>query len=261
MADATDAVTGGGKKNKQIMYGAAGIAAAYVVYRWYRARSGGSAVSTATDAAGAAAGAGTGGAGGTYTNPDPLAGSLYNSGSASGSAPATDTAWTAAVEQDLGGIGYDSQTVAEAIAAYLGGQPLTTTQATIIRVAWAYEGHPPGHPNLPINTAPSTGGVTSATGTANTPTNFHLIANGTTSFRLGWDQEDPGVSFRLTINGHPGGTVLFGNQWIVDSGHAGIPIVPNTTYVCDLRAYDAKGNASQPASVTVHTTATATKKK
>jgi hypothetical protein len=69
---------------------------------------------------------------------------------ATGVAPTTDEQWTAAVQQDLEGIGYDPQVVATAIANYLASQSLTAAQVTIIRTAWAYEGRPPQHPNLPI---------------------------------------------------------------------------------------------------------------
>jgi hypothetical protein len=87
-------------------------------------------------------------AGGGYTNPAPITVSgTQNTGA--GSAPQTDQAWTQAVEADLTGVGYDPQTVATAVAQYLASQPLTAAQITIIRTAWAYEGRPPQHPNLP----------------------------------------------------------------------------------------------------------------
>lgn len=101
---------------------------------------------------------GTAGGGG-YSNPAPITVSGPQGGGA-GSAPQTDQAWTAAVEQDLTGIGYDPQAVATALAQYLASQPLTSAQVTIIRTAWAYEGRPPQHPALPIvqQPAPPAGG-------------------------------------------------------------------------------------------------------
>ena len=169
MAETT---TTGGKLSKKQWYVIAGVGAAYVGYRWYEAKkSGGSTTSTTpgtpigTDANGnevyqnsagqdvdangnpdTVAGLGTSSSGESYVNPNPITGS--SSGATSG--PSTDEQWTAAVEQDLENIGYDPTTVATAVAQYLASQPLTSAQVTIIRTAWAYEGRPPGEPNLPI---------------------------------------------------------------------------------------------------------------
>ena len=69
--------------------------------------------------------------GGGYSNPAPITVSGAQGTGDAGSAPQTDEAWTAAVEQDLTGIGYDPQAVATAIAQYLASQPLTSAQVTI----------------------------------------------------------------------------------------------------------------------------------
>jgi hypothetical protein len=145
----------GEMKRSYVITGVAG-AAAYVTYRWWKAKSsaGAAAAATTADTTGAAGTDTTGAAAtgdGSYTNPATYTGGAsYNSGTASGSAPQSDEEWTAAVEQDLSNLGYDPQTVAEALAQYLASQQLSSTQVTIIRMAWAYEGRPPQHPNLPI---------------------------------------------------------------------------------------------------------------
>ena len=181
MAEVT---TEGGKLSKQTWYVIGGIGAAYVGYRWYKAKhtsaNANAAVAGATppgqsvgvdpmgnpvylDANGNIVDANgnpdtlapTGGTGpGTYQNPNPQPASGLPP---AGTAPTTDEQWTAAVVQDLENIGYDPQAVATALAQYLGSQPLTSDQVVIVRLAWAYEGRPPQHPSLPIN---QSGGTT-----------------------------------------------------------------------------------------------------
>lgn len=161
MADQVD-VPGVGPLNKTWVIGGTSAAGAYVVYRWWRARSAASAapVPVAGDASAVPApgAAGSAGAGGAYVNPAPGAGggASYNAGTATGTAPTTNQAWTAAVVQNLGNLGYNPQTVAEALAAYLAQQPLTDAQTTIIRLAWSFEGRPPGNPSLNITSGGAT---------------------------------------------------------------------------------------------------------
>jgi hypothetical protein len=109
-----------------------------------------------TLASSVSAGLGTG-----YTNPAPL-GAVGTSSTTT--SPQTDEQWTAAVENDLEGIGYDPQTIATAIAQFLAKQPLTAQQVMIIRTAFAYEGHPPQNPSLPIITGGAGGGPTGGGG-------------------------------------------------------------------------------------------------
>lgn len=190
MADETT-----GKLSKKQWYILAAGGALYVGYRWYESRNTSStgtatAAGTATtpgtlvgtdangnpvylnssgqtvDANGNPDTVATGTAsslGESYVNPNPI----DETATATANEPSTDTAWTAAVEQDLENIGYDPQTVATAIAQYLASQPLTPAQVTIIRTAWAYEGRPPGEPNLPIiqtnGPGTTTGGGTGVT--------------------------------------------------------------------------------------------------
>jgi hypothetical protein len=57
--------------------------------------------------------------------------------------PTTNAAWSQYVQQQLATIGYDPETVAGAIGAYLAQIPLTATQAAIVQVALAECGPPP----------------------------------------------------------------------------------------------------------------------
>lgn len=120
-----------------------GAAAAYVGWRWFHARSTGTgAVPVPVDTANTAAGAGVTG----YSNPGGIA-AQADTGTG---APGDNQAWTAKAETDLSALGYDPQTVAAALAAYLASQPLTLDQQNIVRLAWAFEGKPPQNTNLAI---------------------------------------------------------------------------------------------------------------
>jgi hypothetical protein len=177
MTDQVD-IPGIGGMDKRIVYTLVAGATTFVGYRWWRSRSAPAAApglqsGLAPDGATGVPGVGTPGSD-AYSNPAPgrLGGSAtgstsFNAGSTSGSAPTTDQAWTLAVVADLSNLGYNPQTVSEALAAYLAGQALTTGQIMIVRQAWAFEGRPPGHPNLGVQSGgtdtPAPGSIPTAT--------------------------------------------------------------------------------------------------
>jgi hypothetical protein len=176
-----------GNQRKEYLLAGGGVAVLYFGYKWYKGRSSGTAgaagagtagagtagqgVYAGTDASGAPVYTNTAGqtvdangnpdtvanpagtAGGGYQNPAPITGTGLPP---TGTAPANDQQWTAAVEQDLQNLGYDPQAVATAVALYLASQPLTADQVNMIRQAWAFEGRPPDHPSLStiLSTAP-----------------------------------------------------------------------------------------------------------
>lgn len=73
--------------------------------------------------------------------------------------PTTNSDWAQRATTILvNTLGYDPQTVAQAIGDYLARQPLSTTEANLIRVAWGQLGRPPVG-DFPINTTPSSGGT------------------------------------------------------------------------------------------------------
>lgn len=98
----------------------------------------------------------------------------------SAAAVQTNAAWAQAAQAMLVAIGYDPETVAGALGAYLGGIPLTPTQVTIVQAALAEEGPPPvgsfsiiQSPGSPvIGPGPGGGGTTgTGTGTVTSPQN------------------------------------------------------------------------------------------
>ena len=149
-------------KNQAIFVAIGGAATVYLVYRHYKSASAvvndTSSTDTGTDTTGTDIDPETGYAYGSTEDEEALA-SL--SGEASGDAygtlssepyystvattqtPTTNAAWSQYVQQQLGTIGYDPETVAGAIGAYLSQIPLTATQAGIVQVALAECGPPP----------------------------------------------------------------------------------------------------------------------
>lgn len=86
-------------------------------------------------------------------------GAAYNPVSVSPTAVQTNAAWAQAAQQSLSSIGYDPETIAGALGAYLGHIGLTPTQVNIVQVAIAEEGPPPvgSFSIIAATTAPSTG--------------------------------------------------------------------------------------------------------
>ncbi len=131
-----------GKMNKKVVLPVVGVAAAYVGYRYWKARSTPADLSeddpayedagTLPGVAGAVKpdnsyGGGTGGNGGS--NDDDIT---------------TNSQWTRYAIQELAGSGrWDSGDVASALGNYLDRQPLTDDQATIVRAAIGVAGNPP----------------------------------------------------------------------------------------------------------------------
>ena len=161
MAEVTGKKIMGLSKNQAIFVAIGGAATVFLVYRHYKNAS---AVVNDTSSTGT----GTD----TSSDIDPETGYAYGStedeealaglsGEASGDAygtltsepyystvattqtPTTNAAWSQYVQQQLGTIGYDPETVAGAIGAYLSQIPLTATQAGIVQVALAECGPPP----------------------------------------------------------------------------------------------------------------------
>lgn len=152
-----------------------GLAAAFIVWRWWRSRSTSSATVTPVDPANTAADQSATG----YINPGGIA--AADTGTSS-TVITTDAAWTQKVIGDLESLGWNGQTVATALALYLSGQGLTADQELIVRAAWSVEGKPPEHPNLPIlpvQNPPTTGGGTGGTPTPAAPKLY--VADGKTS--------------------------------------------------------------------------------
>jgi len=141
-----------------------------------------------------------------------------------GEAYATNAEWASAVIAALPQITGDSSSdVATAVANYLAGLPLTSTQANDIQVALAEFGPPPtgsfsvvtqgsgsgptgtGTPP-PVETPPPT---TSGTGRLSAPSGVHLTINGQTGVRLQWTPVTGATSYvaQCKLGGANGTTV------------------------------------------------------
>src|SRR5579875_197316 len=94
------------------------------------------------------------------------AGDMYTGyGSPAALGPETNAQWAQQVQQTLTAIGYDPETVAGAVGAYLSQIPLSSNQAQIVQVAIAEDGPPP-QGSYAIVQQPSSPGAGPAGGTA-----------------------------------------------------------------------------------------------
>lgn len=129
---------------KVAVVGVGALAAGYVGYRWWQSRSASSAAATDTtdpgfdDTGTLPAVAGAVSADGSY------GGTTGGTGDAGTSQITTNAAWTQYALAQLSATGsYDAGAVAAALGNYLGSQPLSTDQQTIVRAAIAVAGYPP----------------------------------------------------------------------------------------------------------------------
>jgi len=83
---------------------------------------------------------------GPYVNPNPRASGSDTVDNQSGQI-LTNQQWSAAVTESLINVGYDAGFVASVLGKYLSKQPLTSDEANMVRVAWAYQGKPPEGPD------------------------------------------------------------------------------------------------------------------
>jgi hypothetical protein len=109
---------------------------------------------------------------------DGLDSEYYPATATTSTSPQTNSQWAQTAQQDLVNIGYDPETVAGAIGAYLGGIALTPTQVGIVQVALAEAGPPPTGSYSIITQGTTGGGTTGSTSTGSTSTG---TSTGTTS--------------------------------------------------------------------------------
>lgn len=182
-----------GKVKKRYVLVPAGLALAYVTYRWYQsnqaakdapAASDGTYTSDLTDMGLST----TGGA----TNVTGNNGSTVTDGT-SPNAIDTNSEWTNEAVQLLGNAGYDSATVYAALGEFLARRALDKTEASIARAAIAAAGQPPvGGPFSVLEEAGT------STGTLAAPTNVRAW-NGVTATRVGlqWDAVHGASHYRI----------------------------------------------------------------
>lgn len=172
-------VPGVGSTDKKVLLAIAGGGAAYVLYRYNKARKDAAAAAAATadtpgfgDGSGGVlpvvpgATAGVGIAGGETTT------------TANGNVPTTNAAWTQTAEQYLVGAGYDPGAVLKALGDYLASKSLTSDEQAIVQAAIAVAGYPPVG-NITIIPG-GDGAITHAV------TGLHITGVSDTSFQLNW---------------------------------------------------------------------------
>lgn len=171
-----------GKSKKWVVYGAGGLAATYVGWRWYQASQNSDDAPAQSD--------------GMYTTDDLSEYGLSTSGGATnvtGNTGSTVTdgtnpnavddnsEWTQKAVERLGNAGYDTATVYAALGEFLARRSLDASEATIARAALGAAGQPPiGGPYSVIEAA--------ATGTTSpaAPTGLKVTKVGTNYVNLAW---------------------------------------------------------------------------
>jgi hypothetical protein len=215
-----------GKTKKVYVLVPAGLAAAYVGWRWYQARSGANAAPAP-------------GADGTYTTPDltdmglSTTGGLGNVTGNTGSTVTDGTrpgsiddnaAWTAAATERLGDAGWDRQAVQAALGEFLARRALDKSEAAIVRAALAVAGQPPvGGPYPVIEEA--------ATGTGTLPAPAHLRAYNqvtTTQIPMQWDPVPGASHYEIYSTSSAYGFENLGSS--VDTFFYARNLTPNTSY-------------------------------
>jgi hypothetical protein len=182
-----------GKIKKRYVMIPAGLALAYVTYRWYQTRAEDlSADEAASD--------------GTYTTDDL---SEYGQSTSGGSTVvtgnngaqntdgtggmSTNAAWTNKAVELLTQQGYDGATVAGALGDFLARRGLTPTEATIARAAVAMTGQPPVGGPFPFIEQATTG-----TGVLAAPSNLRKWDTATdTIIGIQWDAVPGAHSYRI----------------------------------------------------------------
>lgn len=240
-----------GKIKKRYVAIPAGVALAYVTYRWYQTRQ---------DSADAAPAADDG----IYTTPDQ---SEYGQSTSGGSGVvvgnngnqttdgtegmSTNDAWTRKAVENLTNQGYDGATVAAALGDFLARRALTSAEASIARAAVAMTGQPPVGGPFPFNEQATTGG----TGVLAAPANLRkLEASTDTQIGLAWDPV-PGAAhyriFRSDLGAEPIGDSL-------DGKFRARGLTPDHSYTFHVAAISSDGKTGKPSNS--YTAKTATRK-
>lgn len=173
--------------SQKIMVIVGGSAGLYVAYRWYRARSGATAVPSVADA-------------GTDTSSvTDTPGGAYGTvaGSSGGTTQMTNAEWAQHATDLLTQQGWDGISVQTALGRFLTDQTLSDAQVDIVRAAVGVAGNPPeGYHTIHTGgtgttPTPTTGAPTAA------PTGFHNIQLNKTSAHVGWNAVSNATSYEV----------------------------------------------------------------
>lgn len=237
--EGTAEVPGVGKVKKAYIFIPAGLAGAYVVWRWYQASR--------------AEGEPDPGADGYYTSDDLSEYGLSTTGGTGtvtgnngstvtdGTRPDaidTNAEWTADAVERLTNQGFDPQTVSLALGEFLARRALDKTEASIARAAMAASGQPPvGGPWSVIEEAGTD------TGTLPAPTGLKVTGATDTSVALAWNAV-PGAAFYDIFRSGAGANGVRSN----DTNGAIQGLTPNTEYTFEVRAVGSTGKAGPKSS-------------
>lgn len=246
LIDGSVDVPGAGKVRKKYLIIPAGLALAYVTWRWYQTRQDAASAPQTSD--------------GTYTTPDLTDMGLATtggSGTVTGNTGSTVTdgtnpnaidsnaEWTQKAVELLTNQGYDGQTVTAALGEFLGHRALDKNEAAIARAALAVVGQPPvGGPWSVIEEA-GTG-----TGTLAAPTNLRALDGpGVTSIGMQWDPVPGALHYRIfrTDTNGPGGEEPIGDSF--DTKFVARGLDPNHTYQFYVRAVSTTNKVGGKSSV------------
>lgn len=191
--DGTADVPGVGKIKKRYILIPAGLAGAYVAWRWYQASQ--DASNTDTTASGLYSSAdlsdyGLSTTGGSTT----VTGNTGNTSTdATGDAISDNAKWTNRAVDLLTNQGYDGMTVQGALGDFLARRALDKTEATIVRAALAVAGQPPVNGPFPVLEEAG-----ASTGTLPAPTNLKAWGAPTNSqVGMQWDTVPGALHYRI----------------------------------------------------------------
>jgi hypothetical protein len=247
LLDGTMPVPGGSKIQKKYIVIPAGIALAYITYRWYQANQ--TDTTTASD--------------GTYSTDDLTdmglsttggatsvtgnTGSTVTDGTTDGSID-TNVQWSNAAIERLTNQGYDGAVVGAALGEFLDRQHLDKTEATIVRAAIAVAGQPPENRPWSILEEASTG-----TGTMAAPTNLKVAGTPTsTTISMTWDKVDGTLYYRI----YRGTGENVGSS--ADNAFKATGLQPDTAYPFSVAAVNTSGKTGGRSSIVTMRTARVT---
>lgn len=233
-----------------------GAVVAFFLYRQWKGN--GAAAADAAPVADPATGSTA--TGSDYVNPDPTGPVAPPVNNVTGDViPTTDAEWTSASVNALSATGFDPQSASVALAKYLSGQYVTLDEQVMIRTAWAFQGHPPQHPQLAMVTTPpgGTAAPTTPTPTPSPAPSGPLAAPGGFSGRitggtadLWWHPVTGAKEYRVYSRG--GGTsksisagwAFFASTNGTSVQHGGM--IKGRWYEFSVRAVDSGGNLGTP---------------
>jgi hypothetical protein len=184
-----------------------------------------------------------------YTNPAPNADGVSGTdigGDSVFHAPNTDQEWAQQAIERLSW--YEPSYVSAITGKYLARQPLTATEADVIREAWAQIGHPPSN-QLIITASTGTGTTTppATTPTMKAPTGLRATKVSSTAVDLDWTPVSGAKGYKILVNGNQNGNA------VLYSAGAARYLKSNTSYTIGVAGIFAGDKVGPVASIHVKT--------